>query len=37
MAPLTHPDMVNPLIADFLRDDRRIDTSTFPLKDASIG
>ena len=36
MAPLTHPDLVNPLIADFLREDRRINTSKLALMEASI-
>lgn len=36
MAPLTHPDVVNPLITDFLRRDWRIGTSTLQLEEASI-
>jgi hypothetical protein len=36
MAPLTHPHVVNPLIAGFLREDRRIRTSTLQLEETSI-
>ena len=36
MAPLTHPHLVNPLIAGFLREERRIGTSTPQLEEASL-
>lgn len=34
MAPLTHPQLVNPLIAGFLREERRIGKSTLQLQEA---
>lgn len=36
MAPLTHPHVVNPLIADFLRADRRVRPSTLHRAEMSI-
>lgn len=36
MAPLTHPDVVNPLIAGFLSSDWRTGTSTLQLEEGSI-
>lgn len=36
MAPLTHPDVVNPLIAGFLSDNGRNGTSTLSLEETSI-
>lgn len=36
MAPLTHPQVVNPLIAGFLREDRRMRTPTLQLEETSI-
>ncbi len=33
MAPLTHPEVVNPLIASFLKQDRRIGTSRLQLEE----
>ncbi len=35
MAPLTHPDVVNPLIAGFLRNDRHVGKATRRLKETS--
>jgi len=36
MAPLTHPQVVNPLITGFLRGNRRIRRSTLQLEETSI-
>lgn len=36
MAPLTHPCVVNPLIAGFLRDNQRMRTSKLQLEETSI-
>lgn len=36
MAPLTHPETVNPLIADFLRDDRQISAADLPANESSM-
>lgn len=36
MAPLTHPDVVNPLFTGFLREERRIGMSSLHMKEASI-
>lgn len=35
MAPLTHPEAVNPLITSFLKEDRRISTAKLPLDESS--
>lgn len=36
MAPLTHPEVVNPLIANFLKEDRQIGTAKPPMNGAPI-
>lgn len=36
MAPLTHPETVNPLIADFLKGDRQTSTAKLPANESSM-